>query len=281
MQDNRNNSLGACDSRTTVCIDTRKVLDSCKDRDCFEDSRVYLTTFGEEVLASANNLRTKSAKIVCAYVGVDEVPFNPGFYQVTVKYYVVVELEACVGLGKSQCIVGLSVLEKDVVLYGGEGTVNAYSSDPTNSYCAPCSYDNVSSNAPIAVVETVEPVILGSKVKDCSCGCGCDCGCDCLDIPESVRCCLNGELANGDERMRLYVSYGLFSIIRIERPAQLLVQATDYSVPDKECCAASNSENPCELFRTIAFPTQRFTTGTAPTHELPRRQGGCGCGKND
>lgn len=278
MQDNRNNSLSASDARGTVCIDTRRVLDSCKDRDCFEDSRVYLTTFGEEVLASATNIRTRSAKIICAYVGVDEVPFNPGFYQVTVRYYVIVELEACVGIGRSQCIVGLSVLEKDVVLYGGEGTVTAYSSDPTNSYCAPCSYDNVSNNAPIAVVETVEPVILGSKVKECGCGCGCDC--DCLEIPECVRCALNGELASAEDSPRLYVSYGLFSVIRIERPAQLLVQATDYSVPDKECCAASNSENPCDLFRTIAFPTQRFRAGTVQTQELQQRQGGCGCNKN-
>ncbi len=279
MQENRNNSQNGCDTRGTVCIDTRRVLDSCKDRDCFEDSRVYLTTFGDEVLASATNIRTRSAKIVCAYVGVDEVPFNPGFYQVTVRYYVTVELEACVGLGKSQSITGLSVLEKDVVLYGGEGTVTAYSSDPNNSYCAPCSYNNVSNNAPIAVVETVEPVILGSKVKECSCGC--DCGCDGLEIPECVRCCLNGQITNADNAPRLYVSYGLFSVIRIERPAQLLVQATDYSVPDKECSPASNTENPCDLFRTISFPTQRFKPGCAPTQEPQKRQGGCGCGKND
>ena len=277
MQENRNTSLCPSDSRGTVCIDTKIVLDSCKDRDCFEDSRVYLTAYGEDVLATTTNIRTKSAKIVCSYVGVDEVPFNPGFYRVSIRYYISVELEACMGLGKSQTITGLSVLEKDVVLYGGEGTVTSYSSVPNGNFCAPCSYDNVSSNAPIAVVESVEPVILGSKIKECGCHCACEC--EGIEIPECVRCCLNGDISTVEGRPRLYVSYGLFSVVRIERPAQLLIQATDYSVPDKECTPATSNETPCELFRTIAFPTQRFKTCTNTQPEPQNRQGNCGCNR--
>jgi len=37
-------------SRETVCIDTNRVLDSCRDRDCFERVRVYLSCYGNEVL---------------------------------------------------------------------------------------------------------------------------------------------------------------------------------------------------------------------------------------
>ena len=37
-------------TRESVCIDTNRVLDSCRDRDCFENVRVYLSSFGNEIL---------------------------------------------------------------------------------------------------------------------------------------------------------------------------------------------------------------------------------------
>ena len=156
--------------------------------------------------------------------------------------------------------------------------MTSFTSSPENGFCSLCTNNNSSTNAPIAVVETVEPVVLGTKVKECACGCDCECG----DIPSEVLCCLDGELCNTADFPRLYVSLGLFSVIRIERPAQLLVQATDYSVPDKECLAATNNENPCDLFRTIAFPTSRFkTTCVSRDGEAQPPRGGCGCNKGN
>ena len=283
MQDNRNTTqtLNQDCRGGTVCIDTMRVLDSCKDRDCFEDVRVYLTNYGEEVLSCATNIRIKSAKINCAYVGVNDIAFNDGFYQITTRYYITVEVEACTGIGKSQTITGIAAIEKSVVLYGGEGNVTAYSSNPESSYCSECAGDNVSDKSPIAVVEAVEPIVLGYRVKECSCGCGCGCDCDTPQIPDCVRCCIDGEICTRDDTPKLYVSFGIFSVVRIERPAQLLVQATDYSVPDKECTRADNNENPCELFRTMAFPTTRFKTSCNPTPVIDRgNSGGCGCGRN-
>ena len=80
-----------------------------------------------------------------------------------------------------------------------------------------------------------------------------------------------------DNGMRLYVSFGIFSVIRIVRPAQLLIQATDYSVPDKECTPARNDENPCALFRTMAFPVNQFRTTGNPNRDSGQKSGGCGC----
>ena len=286
MTDNRNTSSGLSqNSCGTVCIDTNRVFDSCRDRDCFEDTRVYLTCFGEEVLANANNVRARSAKILWAFVGVDEVPFNCGFYQVTVRYYVLVELEACLGLGRSQCFKGISVLEKEVILYGGEGNVTTFSSNPENTFCSP-NADNRGSNAPVAITETVEPLILGTKIKekDCSCCCGSGSGEFGIELPENLCGCLDGDISTGNDAPRLYISYGLFSVIRIVRPAQLLVQATDYSVPDKECVAATNDENPCSVFRAMPFPTSRFTvTGLTQNNcsgGTRQNKGGC-CGNRD
>jgi hypothetical protein len=58
------------------------------------------------------------------------------------------------------------------------------------------------------------------------------------------------------------VTLGQFSIIRLERDAQLVVPVLDYSIPTKECCdSAGCAEDPCELFSKIPFPAQAF----APT----------------
>jgi len=279
MQESRNaQSCNNHDGRGTVCIDTKRILDSCRDRDCFEDTRVYLTSFGEEVLASSTNVRTKSAKTLWAYVGVNEVPFNNGFYQITVRYYILVEFEACIGIGRSQCFSGLATLEKDVILYGGEGSITSYSSSPDNNYCSIGNTNNVGTNLPVAVVEAVEPIVLGTKVSDC---CSCSPCCECCELPEVVRGCIDGELVTNGNSPRIYVSFGLFSVIRIERPAQLLIQAADYCVPDKECCAMGNNDNPCDLFRTIAFPISRFKGSTTPHDHIEKPNGGCGCGKGN
>lgn len=282
MQDNRNAPVGlGCDSQGTICIDTHRVLDCCRDRDCFEDARVYLTNFGEEILSNATNVRTRSAKLIWAFVGVDPVPFNRGFYQITVRYYIKVELEACLGIGRSQTFCGIAVLEKDVILYGGEGRVVSYSSSPDNNYCNIGNIDTVATNDPIAIVETVEPIILGSKVLDCPTN-NCCCN-DCCEIPESICGCIDGELVmnNGNDNLKLYVSFGLFSVIRIEREAQLLVQATDYSVPDKECVASTNDDNPCSLFNTMPFPVNQFKTTVSNCELTQQKNNGCGCGGRD
>ncbi len=275
------NGCGQFDGRGAVCIDTKRVLDCCRDRDCFEDTRVYLNAFGEDIINNATSVRTRSAKILWAYVGVDDVPFNCGFYQITVRYYIRIDLEACLGIGRSQCFSGIAIVEKNVVLYGGEGKVTTFSSSPENNYCSCGNLNTVGNNDPVAVVETVEPVVLGTKIVDCSCPCDkCELIC-CSDIPEKIRECVNGELIVSSNGSRLYVSLGIFSVIRIERPAQLLVQATDYSVPDKECVDAQNNDNPCALFRAIPFPSSQFSATVCQDNNDNRRNNGCSCGNNN
>ena len=281
MQDNKNTCVGlGFDGRGTVCIDTKRVLDCCRDRDCFEDSEVFLTAFGEETLAAATSVRTKRAKTLCVNVNLEEVPFNCGFFRVKIRHYIELELEACLGLGRSQTFGGLTVLEKEVVLYGGDGTVTSYSSGPESTFCGVCNADNVSTNAPTAIVDTVEPVVLGTRIVDCSCAHVCI---ECCELPTVIRDCFDGDLTCGRNSVKLTVSLGIFSVIRLVRPALLLVQATDYSVPDKECTVTGTNENPCDLFRAMAFPVARFSArceaDSTTTDNRPRGGGGCGCGK--
>ena len=277
MTDNRNTpqSCGQ-DGRGTVCIDTRRVLDSCRDRDCYENVRVYLNTFGDEVLASATNIRARSAKVLWAYVGVDEVPFNCGFYRISIRYYVSIELEVCLGIGRTQNLCGIAVLEKNVVLFGGDGGVTTFTSEGNGDFCAGPNYNNMSKNGPIAIVETVEPVILGTNlIDDCCCRPKNDCA---HELPDAIIEYLGGNVDPGYDGPRLYVSLGIFSVIRMVREAQLLIQAEDYSVPEKECRPQDNCD-PCATFEHLPFPTDRFTARAIHTGEVNgrERRGGCGC----
>jgi len=70
----------------------------------------------------------------------------------------------------------------------------------------------------------------------------------------------------------------LFSVVRIVRPAQYLINAVEYNVPDKECVTSCEND-PCSLFRSMAFPTSEFNP--PPFNHLSTGiEKRCGC-KND
>ena len=260
-----------------VSIETNRILDSCRDRDCFEDVKVLLTDFGNEILEHTTNIRAKSACISWTYIGIDPVRFNRGFYSVTIKFYIKIVFEACLCGGRSQEFEGVAVLEKHVVLYGSESNVSIFKSNPdTSDYCnvpEPCCSTK---NVPIAIVEVVDPIILNTKVREAE-ECCCGCCCCCNDIPETVSARINGSLNDSDGRY-LTVSLGLFSVIRIVRPAQYLINATEYCVPDKECVSAEE-DNPCSLFRSMAFPTAEFCPPDYVSAKGENHNNGkCGCG---
>ncbi len=263
--------------REMICIETNRVLDSCRDRDCFEDVKVLLTDFGNEMLEHTTNIRAKNACISWTYIGIDPVKFNRGFYAVTIKFYIKITFEGCLCGGRSQEFDGVAVVEKRVILYGSESNVSIFKSNPDASdYCAlpePCCSTK---NVPIGIVEVVDPLVLNTKVHDPDDVCCCSCCC-CGDVPDGVSARLNGTLRDSEGRF-LTVSLGLFSVVRIVRPAQYLIHATEYSVPDKECISAEE-DNPCAIFRSMAFPTAEF----CPPGYLPPKGdhpggGKCGCG---
>ena len=258
-----------------VSIEANRILDSCRDKDCFEDVKVLLTDFGNDILEHTTNIRAKSACITWTYIGIDPVRFNRGFYTVTIKFYVKITFEACLCGGRSQEFDGIAVLEKKVILYGSESNVNVFkSSSDSSDFCTvpePCCPTR---NVPTAIVEVVDPVILGTKIKEA--GEHCCCCCCCNDIPESICTSVNGTLSDSNGRY-LAVSFGIFSIVRIVRSAQYIINATEYCVPDKEC-VSTEDDDPCAIFRHMAFPTQEF----CPPDLTPPKGGDhgpkCGCG---
>ena len=146
---------GGSANRETVCIDTNRVLDSCRDRDCFENVRVYLSCYGNELLERTGAIRAKCANIVWTYIGIDPIQFNRGFYAVTIRFYVKIVFEACIGGGRSQELEGIAVLEKRVILYGGESNVNIFKSNACDDFCSPPKPDCGERNVPTAIVDAV------------------------------------------------------------------------------------------------------------------------------
>ena len=62
----------------------------------------------------------------------------------------------------------------------------------------------------------------------------------------------------------LYVSLGLFSVIRIERPVALVLSASEFCIPDKESTVCSDSTDPCALFKKMNFPVDDFFPPNPP-----------------
>ena len=287
MAENKFSCVPGCPpARETVCIDTNRVLDSCRDRDCFENARVYLSDFGNEVLEHTSSVRAKSAKIVWTCIDIEPVRFNRGFYSVNIRFYVKLVFEACVCAGRSQEIEGIAVLEKRVILYGSESNVSVFKSHGVGeNFCGCTPAESDEENEPTAIVEVVSPVLLGTRIVERINECSCCCCCCEGDIPKPVQSCLEAPLCfggfggnegRGGERY-LTVSLGIFSVIRIVRSAQYLIQATEYCIPEKECVPVEE-DDPCRVFRSMPFPTGEFCGQSAPLSPLPERHGRCGCG---
>ncbi len=291
MTDHRNSPAGCRPEARTVCVETNRILDSCRDRDCFEHVRVFLTETGQDIIERTTQVRVKDAAIAWTYIGIDPVQFNRGFYTVHIRFYIKLIFEACICPGRGGAgttateFDGIAVLEKQVVLFGGDSSVSIFrSGSDCTGFCSepePCYKER---SLPTAVIEAVDPIVLGVRVLEPLCPEPVVCCCCACDIPSSISACLSAPLyveADGDGPScgrdgdrRLTVSLGLFSLVRLVRPAQYLIQATDFVIPDKEC-VTSTPDSPCDLFRTMAFPIAEFTPVAGPALVADRDR--CGC----
>ena len=255
MSDNRQDTVrSGCGQPETMSIHTRKITDSCRDKDCIEDLRVYLTTGTQSLLDSAASARVRSAELLYTYIDVEPVAFDRNHYCVDVTFYYRVLADTVVGSGRPATLYGLAVFSKRAVLCGEESRAHIYRSDTRLG-----ELDGVTrnfANLPTAVVEVLDPMVLSSKVKEV-----CDCPCqESVHIPNGISRLFDEELVLSGDRRRLFVTLGQFSIIRLERDAQLVVPVVDYSIPTKECCENPGccAEDPCEMFSRIPFPAAQF-----------------------
>ena len=193
--------------RESVCVHTRKIFDSCRDKDCVEDLRFYPTTAAQEVLSTSQMIKGGTAELLYIYTDVEPVTFNRGFYSIDMRFFYRVTLQVCTGTPRC--------------------------------------------------VEAVDPIVLDTKATDCPPTPSCDCG-RLMEIPSFIAQSFSGQLVFDDSASRrFYVTLGQFTLVRLERDTQLLIPVYDYCVPQSECpCDAQ--EDPCGLFRSVAFPVNEF-----------------------
>ena len=246
----------------TMSIHVRKITDSCRDKDCIEDLRVYLTRCSQGLLDTAANVRVRQAELIYTYIDVEPVAFDRNHYCVDVTFFYRILADATVGAGRPVALNGCATFTKRAVLCGEDSRAHIFRSDTRID--GPDGITHHYANRPTAVVEVLDPMVLNSKVRDV-----CDKHCDetALQIPDAIAALFDDGLVLNPERRRLYVSLGQFSIIRLERDAQLVVPVVDYAIPTRECCETPGcAEDPCEMFSRIPFPTKQFTS-TGCDHE--------------
>lgn len=252
-----------------VCIDAYRVYDSCADRSCLENLRVNFTESGQHIIDQATSVRVKDVSVITTFIDMEPVPFRRGYYSIDMTYFFEVDIEAFMAPSVMPATVsGLCVFSKRAILYGSEGGVRVFSSEFSSGET---DVQNASlRNLPRAVVQVADPVALSAKLCTVS-----ECACQTQTrVPESICRRFGGEFIRSNAVNRaVAVTLGIFTIVQIERNVQMLIPAYDFCVPTKEC--TSSSDNPCDLFSRIEFPTAEFF----PPKIKNESSGGCGgCG---
>lgn len=232
--------------REAVGVNIGKIFDTCLDKDCIDELRVYPTVSSQRYLENALNVRPRSADLLYVDVAVSPISFNRGYYTVDCTYFYRVTGET---FPAGQSVTGLAVFDKRVMLFGSVGSVMSFHSDDLAPAIGAV-------DLPRAVVDAVNPIALQMNLVDVT---------DPVpgepelrDIPDFIANAFPEPLVLTDTTRRWYVTLGQFSIIRLERDTQLTIPAYEYLMPDKECPGNNDDDDPCTLFGRIPFPTEEF-----------------------
>ncbi|MBQ6403977.1 MAG: hypothetical protein IJI27_08750 [Oscillospiraceae bacterium] len=236
---------GKAEIGEAVSVDTRKIFDSCRDKDCIDDLRVYPTVTSQIYLDSALSLRPRSAELLYVDVKVSPINFNRGYYTIDCTYFYRITGEA---FPSGDIVTGLGIFDKRVMLFGSVAGVKTFHSDDASPSIE---LDEL----PTAVVDSVDPIALRMKLADP--GTNLPGEAEPREIPAFIMAAFDEDLVLTDTGRRWYATLGQFSLVRLERDTQLLIPAYDYNVPEKEC-PGSSEDDPCALFGRIRFPVEEF-----------------------
>lgn len=218
--------------REAVCIHTKKIFSSCKDKDCIEDLTFYPTATAQSVIDASQSIRGGRVELLHVGVDVEPVSFNRGFFTVDMRFYYRVILQAVNNGMRATEIEGLATFDKRVMLFGGESRAKVFS-----SYPVPGGADypiDLTANLPTAVVTAVDPLLLCARIVDCSCGNCCDCAAV-TGVPTGIAEAFDEPILFEPQTRRVCISIGQFSIVRLERGTQLLIPVFDYCIPSGSC----------------------------------------------
>ena len=224
-----------------------------------------LTECSQNTIDQACNVRLRDVDVCTVYIDLEPVAFHKGFYSVDMTFFFEVSLDVFLAPAALPIqVTGLSIFNKKVILYGSEGNVKVYSSDyafeELDNQNAPVK------NLPKATVQVAEPIGLAVRLCEMKQHCKPECR-----IPSCICKKYGGDFSCKGGCKTVYVTIGLFTIVQIERNVQMLIPSYDFCIPEKEC--VTTSDNPCELFSKIDFPTDEFFPPKITDLDNPS----CGC----
>lgn len=76
-----------------VCIDTKRIYDSCVSKDCLEDLRVTFFSRSQRLIDEAVTVKCRECEVASVSVDLEEVPFNRGYYSVDITFYFRLEFD--------------------------------------------------------------------------------------------------------------------------------------------------------------------------------------------
>jgi hypothetical protein len=240
--DNSPVGTGSNAFREAVCIDTKRIYDSCGDKDCVRGLQVYFTNEGQPIIDAAVNIKPRAAEAVGVYFEVEPVAFHKGFYSVDMTFFFKVSVAAYNSPASAPTLVdGLATFSKKAILFGSEASVRAFSTESTSS-------GNLS-NLPIVNVQVIDPMILATQIDSNNVPQN-------FVAPEAIAQQFTGSFSGFTPLRVVHISIGLFSIVQLERQVQVMVPIYDFCLPDKG--SVTSTDDPCELFDKISFPTDEF-----------------------
>ena len=151
--------------REAVCIHTDKVYDSCRDKECIEDLRVYFPVCHQELIDNAMNVKLNNVEILWVQTDVEPLSFNQVYYTVDIRFFFKVSVDVYCDMLRPKRIEGLAVYDKKVVLFGSEGKARIFQS--LYQYQAADQQMAVKNNLPKAVVEVlILCLLMQNLLKD-------------------------------------------------------------------------------------------------------------------
>ena len=151
------------DLRQAMSVHTRKITDSCRDKDCIEDLRVYLTRGSQNILDTCAGAKVRCAELLYTYIDVEPVAFDRNHYCIDVTFYYRILADATIGASRPAALYGLAVFSKRAVLCGEDSRAHIYRSD--TRLCGPDGLTRHLANRPTAVVEVTDTISQSKTVS--------------------------------------------------------------------------------------------------------------------
>lgn len=294
----RNCGCGNGTNNNEVCIIAQKIFDQCRIQKCLTSDMLGPARAARNPIPSCNDMLCEGDIIVppcnATDVSIQDLeleridiirkkpsPLQKGCWDIELKYVFEYTLEFRRADGNViGCIEATNSYNLKLTLFGASETevttvtdlVERFGNSKGGPYCT------AEGTALALSADLVYPCCSNS----CGCGCGSNCGCGCgghhgYDHGYDHGCdhgCHhngNGNTGNGNNSfigdlttsapIAVNVTLGLFTIVKLFRNVNMMVEVLDNCVP--EAATAPTSNNPCGNFESMCFPMNMFS----PTEE--------------